>query len=78
MVPVGGVLPVAFPASFAVRDALAALVQIVNLSAFRAPSPIQLQWPHGQHDMGVGVACALIVNGKIGAHPGRHKIVFDV
>ena len=45
---VGGVLPVAFPAAFAVGDALAALVQIIDLPALRAPASVRENGPHGQ------------------------------
>ena len=77
LVPVGGVLPVTFPTAFAVRDALALAVQIVHLSALRSPFPIFFYGADGEHNMGVGVAGSLIVDGKVGAHSSIHKIFLD-
>ena len=67
----------AFPAAFAVWDALALAVQIVNLATLCAPLAVLLNGADGEHDMGVGVAGSLIVDGKVGAHSSIHKIVFD-
>ena len=64
------------PAAFAVWDALALAVQIVNLATLCAPLAVLLNGADGEHDMGVGVAGSLIVDGKVGAHPGINKIVF--
>src|SRR5699024_6372907 len=40
VVPVGGILPVVFPAASPVRDALAVLVQVVCLAALCAPCAV--------------------------------------
>ena len=77
LVPVGGVLPMVLPAAFAIRDALALAVQIVHLAALRAPLAIFFYGPDCQHDMGVGIAGSLIVDGEVGAHSSVNKIVFD-
>ena len=78
VVPVGGVLPVVLPAAFPVRDTLAVFVQVVCLAALCAPCAIFFQGPDGQHDMNMGVAGSLVVDGKIGAHPLVHKILLHI
>ncbi len=45
IIPVGGVLSMIFPAAFAVRNAVALAVQIVNLPALRPPFSIRFQRP---------------------------------
>ena len=67
----------AFPAAFAVGDAVALAVQIINLPALRSPFSIFPQGPDGQHDMGVGVAGSFVMDGKVSTHSSVHKIVFD-
>ena len=66
------------PASFAVRDAVALAVQIVNLTTLRSPFSIFPKGADSQHDMGVGVAIVLVVERKIGAHSGSYKVVPNV
>ena len=78
VVPVGGVLPVVLPAAFPVRDTLAVFVQVVCLAALCAPYAIFFQGPDGQHDMNMGVAGSLIVDGEVGAHPLVHKVVLHI
>ena len=78
VVPVGGVLPVVLPAAFPVRDALAVLVQIVCLAALCAPLSIFFQRPERQHDMDMGVAGSLVMDGKVGAHSFVYKVVLHI
>ena len=78
VVPVGGVLPVVLPAAFPIRDTLSVLVQIVCLTALCAPLSIFFQRPDGQHDMSMGVAGSLVMDGKVGAHPLVHKVVLHI
>ena len=78
VVPVGGVLPVVLPAAFPVRDTLAVFVHVVCLAALCAPCAIFFQGPDGQHDMNMGVAGSLIVDGEVGAHPLVHKVVLHI
>ena len=66
------------PAAFAVRDTLAVLVQIIDLAALRAPLPVFFQWSDSQQNVGVRVAGVAVMDGKIGAHPFIHKIVFHI
>ena len=42
IVPIGGVLPVALPAAFAVGDFLAAFVQFVDFPAFRVNAELKM------------------------------------
>ena len=65
------------PAAFAVRDAVALAVQIVNLPALRPPASIRFQWANGQQDMSVRIAVTLVMERKVGAHSLCYKIVFD-
>ena len=67
-----------FPAAFPIRDTLSVLVQIVCFAALRVPCAIFFQGPDGQHDMNMGVAGSLVVDGKIGAHPLVHKILLHI
>ena len=78
VVPVGGVLPVVLPAAFPVRDTLAVFVQVVCLATLCAPCAIFFQGPDGQHDMDMGVAGSLVMDGKVGAHPLVHKVVLHI
>jgi len=77
IVPVGRILPMIFPAAFPIRDTLSVL-QIVCFAALCAPCAIFFQGPDGQHDMNMGVAGSLVVDGKIGAHPLVHKILLHI
>ena len=65
------------PAAFAIRDALALAVQIINLPALRPPLTIRTERPDRQHDMSVGVAIVFVMERKVGAHSSVHEIVFD-
>ena len=65
------------PAAFAIRDAVALAVQIVNLPAFWPPASVQFQRADRQQDMSVGVPVTLVMEDKVGAHPLCHKVVFD-
>ncbi len=58
------------PAAFTIRDAVALAVQIINLPALRPPLTIRTERPDRQHDMSVGIARPLVVDGKVGAHAG--------
>ena len=67
-----------FPTAFPIRDTLSILVQIVCLAALCAPCAIFFQGPDGQHDMSMGVAGSLVMDGKVGAHPLVHKVVLHI
>ena len=77
IVPVRGIFPVVLPAAFAVRDTLAALVQIVDLATLGSPLAVFFQRAHGKQDMDMGIAGAFVMQGKIGAHPFVHKVVLN-
>ena len=78
IVPIGCILTMIFPATFPIRDTLSILVQIVCLAALCAPCAIFFQGPDGQHDMSMGVAGSLVMDGKVGAHPLVHKVVLHI
>ena len=65
------------PAAFAVGDALAALVQVVNLAALGSPLAVFFQRAHGEQDMDMGIAGAFIMQSKISAHPFIHKVILN-
>ena len=78
IIPVGGIDSVAFETSAGEPDAPAASVEVVFLPAFRAPFAVLFQRAESKHDMGVRVAVALVVDGKIRAHAGGNKSVPDI
>ena len=77
IVPVGGVLPMILPAAFAIRDAIALAVQVINLAALRPPASVRFQRANGQQNMSMGIAVTLVMERKVRAHPLCHKVVFD-
>ena len=78
IVPVGRILSVIFPTAFLIRDTLSVLVQVVCVASLCPLCAIFFQGPDGQHDMNMGVAGSLVVDGKIGAHPLVHKILLHI
>ena len=75
VVPVHGVLLVAFPSAGRKPDTLAVLVKVVDLPALREPFPGFVHRPHGKKDVGVGVAVPLVMDGKVGNHAfGNEKL----
>ena len=52
--------------------------QVVCLAALRAPCAIFLQGPDSQHDMNMGVAGSLVMDGKISTHPLVSKVVLHL
>src|SRR5699024_9845635 len=73
VVPVHGVLLVAFPVPGRKADSLAVLVQVVDLPALGEPSAGFVHPPHGKKDMDVWVAVPLVVDGKVGNHAFGNK-----
>lgn len=49
-------------------DALSVFGKVVNLVCFREPFPVFVQRPHGQQNVGVRIAVAFVVDGKIRDH----------
>ena len=43
-----------------------------------APGAIPVNWTHGDHDMGVGVQVASVVNTDISAHAMRYKVLLCI
>ena len=78
IVPVGRILSVIFPTAFPIRDTLSVLVQVVCLAALCAPCAIFFQGPDGQHDMSMGVAGTLVMDGKVSAHSFVYKVVLHI
>ena len=75
VVPVHGVLLVAFPSAGRKLDTLAVLVKVVNLPALGEPFPGFVHRPHGKKDVGVGISVPLVMDGKIGNHAlGNEKL----
>ena len=73
VVPVHGVLLVAFPVPGREPDTLAVLVKVINLPALGKPFPGFVHCPDGQQDVGMGIPVPLVVNGKIGNHAFGNK-----
>ncbi len=73
VVPVYGVLLVAFPSAGREPDSFAVPVKVIYLAAFGEPFPFFVHRPHGEQDMGVGVAVPFVMDGKIGYHAFGNK-----
>ena len=73
VVPVYGVLLVAFPVPGWEPDTLVILVKVINLPALGKPFSGFVHCPHGQQNVGVGIPVPLVVNGKIGNHAFGNK-----
>ena len=73
VVPVHGILLVAFPAPGREPDTLAVLVKVINLPALGKPFPVFVHCPDGQQDVGMGIPVPFVVNGKIGNHAFGNK-----
>jgi hypothetical protein len=69
---------VILPAAFAVRDAVALAVQVINFPALWPPLTIRAEGPDRQQNMGVRIAVTLVMERKISAHSRRYKVVLDV
>ena len=75
VVPVHGVLLVAFPSAGRKPDTLAVLVKVVDLPALGEPLALFVHRPHGQKDVGVGISIPLVMDGKVGNHAlGNEKL----
>ena len=63
----------AFPSAGREPDSFAVFVKVVYLAAFGEPFPFFVHRPHGEQDMGVGVAVPFVMDGKIGYHAFGNK-----
>ena len=68
VVPVHRVFLMAFPVAGWELDALTVFIKVVHLSGFREPLAVFIHCPDGQQNVGVWVAIALVVDGKVGNH----------
>ena len=68
LVPVNGVDPPAFPFAVFHFDALTVFIKDILFAALRHPVSVFVHRADGEQDMGVGIAVALVVNGKICYH----------
>ena len=73
VVPVHGVLLMAFPVPGRKPDTLAVFVKVVHLPALGEPPALFVHPPHGKEDVGVGVAVPLVMDGKVGNHAFGNK-----
>ncbi len=73
VVPVHGVLLVAFPFDGRKSDTLAILVKIVDLPPLGKPFPGFFHRPHCKQDEGVGISVPLVMDGKVGNHALGNK-----
>ena len=65
----------AFPPAGRKPDSFAVFVKFVYLAAFGEPFPVFVHRPHGEQDMGMGVAVPFVVDGKVGYHAfGNEKL----
>ena len=80
LVPVNGILLVAFPVAGGKSDTLSVLVKVVNLAALRQPLSVFVNGSHGQHDMAMGIVSGRIgvMDCKVTAHSLGHKMLLAV
>ena len=77
LVPVNGILLVAFPVAGGKSDTLSVFVKVVNLAALGQPLSVFINGSHGQHDMTMGIVSGRIwvMDCKITAHSLGHKML---
>ena len=63
----------AFPSAGRKPDSFAVFVKVVYLVAFGEPFAFFVHRPHGEHDMGVGIAVPFVMDGKVGYHAFGNK-----
>ena len=63
----------AFPSAGREPDAFPVPVKVVHFAALGEPSAFFVHRPHGEQDMGVGVAVPFVVDGKVGYHAFGNK-----
>ena len=80
LIPVNGILLVAFPVAGGKSDTLSVFVKVINLAALRQPLSVFVNGSHGQHDMAMGIVSGRIgvMNCKITAHSLGHKMLLAV
>ena len=80
LVPVNGILLVAFPVAGWKSDTLSVFVKVVNLAALRQPLSVFINGSHGQHDMAMGIVSGRIwvMDCKVTAHSLGHKMLLAV
>ena len=59
------------------RYAVTVCIKIVDQPVLWSPTAILLNGAHGQHDMNVGIAVALVMKGNISAHALIHEGFLD-
>ena len=75
VVPVHRVFLMALPVAGWELDALAVLVKVVNLAGFREPLAMFIHCPDSQQNVGVWVAVALVVDGKVSNHAFGNELL---
>ena len=80
LVPINGILLVAFPVAGGKSDTLSVLVKVINLAALGQPLSVFINGSHGQHDMAMGIVSGRIwvMDCKITAHSLGHKMLSAV
>ena len=80
LVPINGILLVAFPVAGGKSDTLSVLVKVINLAALGQPLSVFINGSHGQHDMAMGIVSGRIwvMDCKITAHSLGHEMLFAV
>ena len=80
LVPVNGVLLVAFPVAGGKSDTLSVLVKVINLAALGQPLSVFVNGSHSQHDMAMRIVSGRIwvMDCKVTAHSLGHKMLSAV
>ena len=78
IIPIHNVFLMGFEAALLLgRYAIAICIKLVDQPALWSPAPVLLNGAHGQHDMNVGIAVALVMKGNISAHALIHEGFLD-
>ena len=78
VVPIDGGLLVTLPIALRGFLLFPVFVQVVNHAAFRSPVSLFVHGPHGEQNMGVGIAVALVVHGDVGDHALGYELFLTV
>ena len=80
LVPINGILLVAFPVAGGKSDTLSVLIKVINLAALGQPLSVFINGSHGQHDMAMGIVSGRIwvMDCKVTAHSLGHKMLSAV
>ena len=77
LVPINGILLVAFPSAEWQLDTLSVLINVINFAALSQPLSVFVNGSHGQHDMAMGIVTGRtrLMDCKVTTHSLGHKML---